>query len=185
MDIKDYIDKGGFYVDHCFLEPHEFEELNNKFYNYKFDEIYQPYGIYYGNRFQAFPVYESEHLQTFDEKMDKLIYSKIENIVGKPLKNWHAILRYSITEEVLKSKKNTKYHPPHTDRTNVAGMLYFDQTTSGGTAFYRTQYDNEPDIEIGACPNRMVMYNGQILHSPVNDFTFEKRKTLSFFFDFE
>lgn len=185
MNIKDYIENGGVYVDHCFLEPKEFENINEKFYDYEFDAIYQPYGIYYGNRLQAYPVYETKHAHTFDENLDKLIYKKIESIVGKPLQNWHMLLRYTVTEEVLKSKKNTKYHPPHRDHTGVAGMLYFDQTSTGGTAFYRTQYDTVPDIEIGACPNRMVMYSGQMLHSPVNDFTFDKRKTLSFFFDFE
>lgn len=185
MDIQQYITKGGFYVDHNFLEPDVYETLNKKFDTYEYEAIYQPYGIYYGNRYQAFPVYETkEYMDKFDPELDQLIYNKIQDLFDGPIQNWHLLCRYSITEEVLKSKKNTRYHPPHTDKTDCAGVLYLDQTSSGGTAFYRTHFDTEPDIEIGACPNRMICYSGQMLHSPSNDFTFEKRKTISFFFDY-
>lgn len=185
MQVQQMITNGGIYLDHCFLDVAQFELLIERFDSYEFDAIYQPYGIYYGNRYQAFPVYETKHLSEIDPEMDKILHDKISSLFDQPLHNWHVFCRYSVTEEVLKSKKNTRYHPPHVDKTDVAGVVYMDQTSTGGTAFFRTEFDSEPDIEVGACPNRMVCYSGRILHSPSNDFTFEKRKSLSFFFDLQ
>ena len=183
--IVDMIKSGGIYIDHCFLQPDQFADLKEKVEEYEYDALYQPYGVYYGNRLQAFPCYETKHIHEFDKDTSDLLESTVQKIVGTPLLNFHAIARYSLTEEVLKSKKNTRYHPPHTDATDCAGVIYFDQTSTGGTAFYRTQFENQPDIEVGACPNRMICYSGQMLHSPSNDFTFDKRTTIAFFFDLE
>lgn len=179
------IKEGGIYINHRFLPNDFFADLKEKVDEYEYDALYQPYGVYYGNRLQAFPCYETKHIHEFDKETSTMLEQSVQNIIGQPLINFHAIARYSLTEEVLKSKKNTRYHPPHTDATDCAGVIYFDQTSTGGTAFYRTQFESQPDIEVGACPNRMICYSGQMLHSPSNDFTFDKRTTIAFFFDLE
>lgn len=185
LKVIDMIKEGGVYINHSFLPSDVFESLQEKVETYEYDAIYQPYGVYYGNRLQAFPCYETKHIHEFDKETSTMLEQHVQNVIGQPLINFHAFARYSITEEVLKSKKNTRYHHPHVDNTDAAGVLYFDQTSTGGTAFFRTQWENEPDMEVGAVPNRMVCYSGRMLHSPSNDFSFDKRTTISFFFDFE
>ena len=66
----------------------------------------------------------------------------------------------------------------------LAGMMYFDQSFDGGTAFFANQMDKIPDIYISAYPNRLVLYHGNRFHAPAIDYTFKERLTLTFFCTF-
>ena len=89
-----------------------------------------------------------------------------------------------ITKELLKSKTNTPYGIVHQDLINqFAAVLPFYQSNSGGTAFYEYEFDKYPDIQIGAYPNRLIIYDAQRNHSPCNDFTFKETYKLNIFFD--
>lgn len=177
------IDHGGIYIDHSFLDQNTFINLDEKFYTYNFEATYQPSGIDYGNRLQAYPTYETDFLSTIDKDLDTLIKTKVESIVGFQAHNWHASLRYIVSDEIKQSKQYARYGMKHADATNYAGVLYFEQAVDGGTAFFRTPLDIVPDMEIGALPNRCIIYRGDINHAPAHDFTYDKRKCLIFFFN--
>ena len=88
-------------------------------------------------------------------------------------------------EEVKRSKVNTVYGTIHKDSTELAAVLYFEQTTSGGTVFFENGIDKYPDISVGAYPNRLILYNAQRWHTAAADFTFKERHVLLIFFDTE
>ena len=89
-----------------------------------------------------------------------------------------------ITEELLKSKTNTPYGLVHHDSDNqFAAVLPFYQSNSGGTAFFEYQSDKYPDIQIGAYPNRLIIYDAGRFHAACNDFTFKETYKLNIFFN--
>ena len=97
---------------------------------------------------------------------------------------FQAYPRKMIAEELLKSKTNTPYGIVHQDNVNqFAAILFFHQSTSGGTAFFEYEDDKYPDIQIGAYPNRLIIYSAKRNHAPCNDFTFEETYKLNIFFD--
>jgi len=183
MQVLEMITHGGFYIDHEFLPETQYKILNENFYNYKFEDTYQPSGIDYGNRMQAYPVYDTDDLCNIDPNLDLLIKNTVQSLMGIEIDSWQANLRYIVSEEILNSKQNNRYGIKHTDRTQYAGVMYFEQTTTGGTAFFRTPLDNEPDIEIGSNENRCIIFNGQMFHAPSHDFSYDRRKSLVFFFN--
>jgi len=90
------------------------------------------------------------------------------------------------SEELLKSKCNTRYGFIHTDggmygNCLYAGVIYMDFSNTGGTAFFNAPSDKFPDIEIGAVPNRLILYDNKRFHAPSHDFTYEVRKNICFF----
>lgn len=184
MQIDKFLDRGGIYIDHSFLNQKDFDYIDSKFMEYNFDESHQPSGITYGNRLQAYPTYESDLLEVIDPEFNQLFLDKIQTLFpDKTIIDWQASLRYTKSDEVLRSKQNTRYGISHIDDMEYAGVLYLDQTSTGGTAFFRTAQDKIPDIEIGSLPNRCIVYNGGMIHAPSNDFTFDIRRILIFFFD--
>ena len=56
-----------------------------------------------------------------------------------------------------------------------------DFSVTGGTAFFNAQSDKFPDIEIGAVPNRLVLYDNKRFHAPSHDYTYDVRKIICFF----
>lgn len=184
MQLDKFLNQGGIYINHSFLSQEDFNYIDFKFMNYDFDKSYQPSGIIYGNRFQAYPTYESDLLEVIDPKFNQLFLEQIQTLFpDKTIIDWQASLRYTSSDEVLMSKQNTRYGISHIDNMEYAGVLYLDQTSTGGTAFFRTAQDKIPDIEVGSLPNRCIVYNGNMIHAPSNDFTFDIRRILIFFFD--
>ena len=89
-----------------------------------------------------------------------------------------------ITEELLKSKTNTPYGIIHqdSDENQFAAVMPFYQSNSGGTAFFEYVFDKYPDIQIGAYPNRLIIYGAKRHHAACNDFSFKETYKLNFFF---
>lgn len=181
--IVNMLEQHGIYISNQFLDPGDFMDLADSFDNYKFEASYQPGGEFYGNRLQAYPVYESDHLSEINEDLNTKIKKRIEDILGHEIIDFYASLRYVLMDEVKRSAQSEKYAIKHVDPRHCAGVLYFEQAVDGGTAFFRTIHDKKPDSEVGAYPNRCVLYNGQSIHAPCNDFTYDKRKILVFFFN--
>ena len=178
----DYIMNGGISIHPSFFEQDKFLQIKNDIDNLNYEEDYQPGGtdIHYGNRFQAFPCYQS----TYDNEKEYII-NKLEGVLNKKIVDYKTIARKSILEEVKKSKVYGKYGFVHRDIDNptplIAGMMYFDQAFDGGTAFFENPWDKVSDIYVSAYPNRLVLYCGSRWHAPAFDYTYEERKTLSFF----
>ena len=116
-----------------------------------------------------------------------IFFPKFENILQKKIdkKTFYCIARKAIIEEVKKSKINTPWAMVHYDPTDLTAILYFDQTSSGGTAFFEQVGDKYPDSTIGAYPNRLLMYNAKRFHAIATDFTFKERYILAFSFNME
>jgi len=178
----DYIMNGGISIHPSFFEQDKFLQIKNDIDNLNYEEDYQPGGtdIHYGNRFQAFPCYQS----TYDNEKEYII-NKLEGVLNKKIVDYKTIARKTILEEVKKSKVYGKYGFVHRDIDNptplIAGMMYFDQAFDGGTAFFENPWDKVSDIYVSAYPNRLVLYCGSRWHAPAFDYTYEERKTLSFF----
>jgi len=177
------LEHGGLYINHSFLPEDKFEKLDKNFFQFDFEATYQPSGIDYGNRLQAYPCYDTGPLQDIYCELHELLGNSICNVVGRNLTDFQANLRYVSSKEIQKSKQNQHYGISHADAYEYAGIIYFEQTTTGGTAFFRTPLDIYPDMEVGAIPNRVVMYRGDITHAPAHDFSYDYRRCVVFFFN--
>ncbi len=176
----DYIMNGGISVHPSFFEQDKFLQIKNDIDNLDYKAGYQP-DTHYGNRLQAFPCYESSY-----DKEKEYIINKLEGVLNKKIVDYKTIARKVLLEEIKKSKVYGKYGFVHRDIDDnqtpvIAGMMYFDQAFDGGTAFFENQWDKVSDIYISAYPNRLVLYSGGRWHAPAFDYTYEERKTLSFF----
>ena len=178
MDFNELniINDDGIFIKNNFFNKEIFEKLETSFNNKDFDEIHQPLQIKYENKYQAYPCYQ--------KNAEMEISNFIGNYFSLNLKNTFklkTILRKTYSNELLKSVYNKKYGIIHKDNCYLAGVVYFDKTFNGGTAFYNEQTDKLSDIEVGAYPNRMILYKGNRLHSSCHDFSFKVRKILCFF----
>tara|TARA_Y100000114_G_scaffold157041_1_gene186704 strand:+ start:531 stop:1073 length:543 start_codon:yes stop_codon:yes gene_type:complete len=173
-DLKD----GGFYIKPNFLNNKDFNYVKKNITKLKYKETYQPENTFYGNRYQAYPCYEAE-----DKTFYSIFLKALTKAFDREPKKLFVVVRKILTSELLKSKTNTKYGLTHKDAHGYAGVFCFDQTVDGGTAFFENSWDKYPDIQIGAYPNRLVVYNGNRHHAAMHDFTFDTRYVIVLFFD--
>jgi len=180
--MYNYLKEGAFHLHPNFLESRLFEKLKSGLPTLKCKATYQPHKIYYGNRFQAYPCYEFNF-----PTLNPTIIPQLEAILQKKIdkKSFECIIRKTVMEEVQRSKVNTIYGTIHKDTTELAAVLYFDQTSSGGTVFFEQNWDKYPDVSVGAYPNRLILYNAQRWHTAAADFTFKERYVLLIFFNTE
>ena len=188
MISKKYILDGGIGIHYNFFTEEKFNSIKSDLDRLKWHKVHQPSGASYGNRMQAFPVYENQYTKEND-----YIKTNIEGILQTKITDFKTIARRVILSEVKESTQNFgKYgfihrdYPPEAESEPlIAGMMYFDQAYNGGTAFFNSQMEKVPDIYISAYPNRLVLYHAGRYHSPCLDYTFKERLTLSFFFKIE
>ena len=200
----DYILNKGISQHWNFLPPEKFDSIKKDVESLDFKASYQPYTNTYGNRFQAFPCYESYYF-----KENPYMKSRLEDMLQTKITEFKALARKIVLDEIRVSPQNFgKYGLVHkdttyktsipnagqtgqpqgqnlVDRPMIAGMMYFDQAYNGGTAFFFNQMERVPDIYVSAVPNRLVLYSGGIYHAPCFDYTFKERLTLSIFFKVE
>ena len=171
---------GSFYVKPGWLDWKLFNNIRKSLPDLKYKPIYQPSETYYGNRFQAYPCYEipfAEYHSIFISQFETTLKKRIDK------KGFKCNARKAITEEVSKSKVDTRWGIVHRDSEEVAAILYFDQTSTGGTVFFEHMNDKYPDISFGAYPNRLLMYAANRWHTTSTDFTFKERYVLAFSFN--
>ena len=180
MKLYEHILNGSIHIERNFLEPKLYDKMFKEMSKLKYTARCQPGALYFGNRFQAYPTNEVDHWNKYKDIGAK----KIEDLLGCKIKNVKLKARKMITEELLKSKTDTTYGIVHHDPDHqFAAVLSFYQSNSGGTAFFEYISDKYPDIQIGAYPNRLIIYNAKRNHSPCNDFTFKETHKLNVFFD--
>ena len=185
--IKNLLD-GGIAIHYNFFTKEKFNSIKSDLDSLKWDKVHQPAGSSYGNRMQAFPCYENQY-----DKENDYIKTNIESILQTKITDFKTIARRIILSEIQESTQNfgkygfihRDYLPEAESEPLIAGMMYFDQSYDGGTAFFSSQMEKVPDIYISAYQNRLVLYHGGRYHSPCLDYTFEERLTLSFFFKIE
>ena len=180
----DYIFKNGISTHLNFFTPEKFLSVQQDVLNLDYNASYQPFTNKYGNRMQAFPCYEKPY-----NKENNYIITKLENMLQVKIIKFETLARKIVLDEIKQSPQNFgKYGLIHKDilatdnEPLIAGMIYFEQSYNGGTAFFHNQQERTPDINISAVPNRLVLYSGAIYHAPCLDYTFKERYTLSFFF---
>ena len=180
MKLDQHILNGSIHIERNFLENKLYNKISKEISKLKYKAIYQPHAMYFGNRFQAYPVNELDNWNKYKD----ILVQKIENLLECKIKNVEIMVRKMLTEELLKSKTNTPYGLIHQDCHNqFAAILFFHQSNSGGTAFFEYDNDKYPDIQIGAYPNRLIIYGAKRNHAPCNDFTFKETYKLNIFFD--
>jgi len=181
MKLYEHILNGSIHIERNFLEHKLYTKMFKKISKLKYKAHYQPGALYFGNRFQAYPTNELDNWNKYKD----IVVKKIENLLGCKIKNVKLKFRKMITEELLKSKTNTPYGLVHQDipGNQFAAVLSFYQSNSGGTAFFEYPFDKYPDIQIGAYPNRLIIYDATRHHSACNDFTFKETYKLNIFFN--
>jgi hypothetical protein len=180
MKLYEHILNGSIHIERNFLENKLYNKMSKEISKLKYKAHYQPSTKYFGNRFQAYPVNELDYWNKYKD----ILVKKIENLLECKIENVHIFLRKMITKELLKSKTNTPYGIIHHDPTNqFAGVMPFYQSNSGGTAFFEYEFDKYPDIQIGAYPNRLIIYGAKRTHAACNDFSFKETYKLNIFFD--
>ena len=183
--MLDYIVGGGIVTKSNFFTPEKFESIKQDIKTFDWEERHQPLKMAYGNRFQGMPCY-----QVIYDKENDYIIDKIEEIMKHPIKDFSMIARKILISEIKASPQDfSKYGFVHRDlerefvsESLLAGMMYFDQSYDGGTAFFHNQLEKAPDIYVSSFPNRLVLYNGGRYHANCFDYTMEERITFSFFF---
>ena len=123
-----------------------------------------------------------------DLDMNESIKSQVQRLFKKEIIDWRCRIRLTLTSELKKSvqfqhSNSRSVGSVHHDTKDFAGVIPFDQSFTGGTAFYENQWDKAPDIIYGSWPNRLVLYNGKRNHTACHDFTFENRYVLVIFFN--
>jgi len=182
MKLLQSLREGNFFLKDNFFDENTFLKIQEEYNSLEFLPYYQPKNIFFGNRFQAYPTYETTDLTgfIFDEFVKNL-----NNIIDEEIESIYIKARYTLSEEVKQCKAvQNRYGFIHKDGGDVdfACMFYFDTTPRGGTAFYDNEYDKYPMIEVGAKTNRLLLYNANRNHAVANDLKFDKRKTIIAFF---
>ena len=182
--IAKSIREGSIHIKPNFLSSKEFEVLSGRKHLYTYREGYQPAGTYYGNRYQAYPVWETDDFAKIDTDYFDLFKNKHQEFLEDEISFFMCRIRKTFTEEIKRSKVTGKYGHIHQDYNNddddpiptdFASVFYFVQSFDGGTAFFENRGDTEPDIEISAYKNRLITYNSARLHTNCTDFTFKER----------
>ena len=183
--MLDYILRGGVTQHADFFTPEKFESVKQDLKTINWEPTHQPLKMKYGNRFQGMPCYQYEY-----KKENDYIINRLENIIQYNITDFNLIARKILISEIKASTQDfSKYGFVHRDypadtpqEPLIAGMMYFDQSYDGGTAFFHNQMEKAPDSYVSAFPNRLVLYHGGRYHANCFDYTMEERITFSFFF---
>jgi hypothetical protein len=149
----------------------------------------QPGEVYYQNPSHAYPCHETKK---FDDKT--LVYhtliKKLNPLFDNKIKTLTTFFRKTLRSEILENKSQFKSDAPlrHQDLdADFAGLIYITNLSiMDGTKLFTVNKDQwEPDIVIGAKPNRMIVYNSNIWHEPNFDKNIESRFIQPFFIKLE
>ena len=172
-----------------FYSSEEFQYMSTAALLMPYKSYWQPSNKFFISRANAYPCFETEEfkendntnnifLKTIKQKTNlkiKTLLSFFRKIYSKELKN---IFKYGMS--------------PHKDdkKFNLAGIIHYNSFgLNDGTGMFSTYEENnfqiEPDILIGAKPNRCVFYDSQIWHKPFQDENTEMRIVQPFFITLE
>ena len=123
------------------------------------------------NRFNAYPCFETKMFVETDI-LHNIFCKTFQEKTGFVIDKVNTFFRKIYSSEL---KHIFKYGlSPHTDNKNfeIAGIIYFNTfSLDDGTGIF-SEFENgqiEPDVIIGAKPNRCVFYDSQIFHRPLQN----------------
>lgn len=179
MQLYEAIDKGSIHLDSNFFPDNIWKDIFYDLKQVQFNQTYQPSGFNYYNRLEAYPTNEYWY-----NKYNDFIINKVQNSLGCKIKNFDCFARKLIKSEIQKSPQGQcKYGTVHKDDSEYSAVISLDESTNGGTAFYEHHHHRYPNSEIGAYPNRLVLYSGSKFHSTCYDFNLDQSIKLVFFCD--
>jgi len=126
------------------------------------------------NRTNSYACYETKNFVDSDNAL-KLFIDTFEKKTGFIIKEYNTLFRKIYSKEL---KNVFKYGIiPHQDdgKYDIAGVIHYNSSgLDDGTGLYSSNkpeiyYQIEPDVLIGAKPNRCVFYDSQIWHRPLQD----------------
>jgi hypothetical protein len=136
-----------------------------------YKSTYQPNSSFVHRKENAYSCHETKDFSKGDAVFDKFYRTfhqktslKIQTIITYFRKIYSSEIEHVI-KYGMPSHQDTS-----SDNINIAGVIYIN--TSGledGTALFSSKDQIEPDIIIGAVPNRCVFYDPTIWHRPLQD----------------
>ena len=184
-DIEDLIDQGSIITKNIFLP--NFNTLTGKIFTYDWLPTFQPKPAFYGDRMQAYPVWETKQISKIDPDNYTIILLEFQKLFKRKIINFSCFLRKTITEELKQSAhlKDTRFGFVHIDGTKFGAVVHFEHSINGGTAFFENCWEKKPNIEYGAFPNRLTLFSGPRCHAACHDEIYKQRHVLCAFFDTE
>lgn len=143
---------------------------------------FQPNSFFLHSRANTYRCHETKFFIETD-KTTNIFVNTFSNKTGKKIEKLITFFRKIYVSEI---QNVLKYRLPcHKDdiQYDVAGVVYYNNFgLDDGTGLFTTGPDQiEPDIIIGAKPNRCVFYDSQIFHTPLQSKENEMRLIQPFF----
>jgi hypothetical protein len=147
---------------------------------------WQPYNLSSLSRANSYVCHETKSFTNSDKGL-KLFIDTFQEKTGIIVEEFHTFFRKIYSKEL---KNIFKYGTvPHQDdkKYNIAGIIHYNSSgLDDGTGLYSMNIEQvfrqiEPDVLIGAKPNRCVFYDSQIWHRPLQDENNEMRIIQPFF----
>jgi len=169
-----------------FYSPENFAFMMTSAMLSSYNGTWQPNGKSYLNRSNSYACHETKSFVDSDEPF-KLFINTFQKKTGFIVEKSNTLFRKIYSKDL---KNIFKYGViPHQDdeKYNIAGIIHYNSSgLDDGTGLYsirdkEVHYQIEPDIIIGAKPNRCVFYDSQIWHRPLQDENNEMRIVQPFF----
>ena len=147
---------------------------------------YQPNKNFFCSRVNSYRCHETKKFVHMD-KTTSIFIDTFNKKTGKKIKELETYFRKIYVSEI---QNVLKYRlPSHVDSIeyDIAGVIYLNTFgIDDGTGFFTTSENQiEPDIILGAKPNRCVFYDSQIPHLPLHSTNNEMRLIQPFFIKYE
>jgi hypothetical protein len=151
---------------------------------------YQPRYVNFPNRLKAYPCYESQIYLNENNDVVKIFKDNFEKKTNFKIKELNLRFRKTLSSEL---KNVFKYRlVPHQDSLqnenekcnspDLCGIIYLNSyDLNDGTCMYSFREQIEPDVIIGAKPNRCVFYESNVWHAPSHSEDTEVRLIQPFF----
>ena len=150
---------------------------------------WQPEGSHFCNRTNAYPCHETHRFVETDT-ICKIFYKTFEEKTGFIIDKLNTFFRKIYSNELGHVFKYGLR--PHKDSINwdIAGIIHFNiYSLDDGTGIFSGYEEDsdqiEPDVIVGAKPNRCVFYGSQIYHRPLQNKFTEMRIIQPFFIKFK
>tara|TARA_E500000318_G_C3488759_1_gene183453 strand:- start:74 stop:643 length:570 start_codon:yes stop_codon:yes gene_type:complete len=173
-----------------FYSPEHYGIMQHFLHTTNMKALYQPNKVYYPNRLQAYPCWETEKFE--ENMMPYDIFKKtLELKTGFKTKEINSFFRTIKKSELEQSpflgKDESMVHQDDKGgKIFFAGIVYFNSfSIKDGTRIYSYKDQIEPDIIIGSKPNRCIIYRSDLFHSAGIDWRQDQRTVQVFFFNLE
>jgi len=172
-----------------FYSSNDFQYMMNAALLNSYKPFCQPNNKFFFKRTDAYACFETKEF-TENDITNNIFQKTFREKTNLKIKRVLSLFRKINSKELTKVFKYGM--PPHQDdkKWNIAGVVYYntfglDDGTGLFPGYDKDSFQIEPDIIIGAKPNRCVFYDSQIWHRPLQDKNTETRIVQPFFITLE